>query len=67
MPATLDPSQYSLWLSCPLPSPNPRWELMATGTREELEARKASIMRFAASKRFAIVPGSNPPRWEPKL
>lgn len=40
---------------------------MATGTREELEARKASIMRFAASKRFAIVPGSDPPRWEPKL
>jgi hypothetical protein len=68
MPATLDRSgEYSLWLSCTLPSPQPRWEPMATGTREELEAIKARLMQFAARKRLAIVPGTDPPRWEPKL
>jgi|688.fasta_scaffold14014_9 hypothetical protein len=68
MPATLDRSdEYSLWLSCTLPSPRPTWEPMATGTREELEETKARLMPFAAKKKFAIVPGTDPPRWEPKL
>jgi hypothetical protein len=68
MPATLDRSEEcSLWLSCTLPSPKPSWEQMATGTREELEAIKARLMQFAVRKRLAIVPGTDPPRWEPKL
>jgi hypothetical protein len=67
MPATLDPGKYSLWLSCTLPSPRPTWELMAIGSREELEQKKASLMPYTAKKRFAILQGTNPPRWQPRL
>lgn len=67
MPATLDPEKYSLWLSCTLPSPRPTWELMAIGGRQELEEKRAGLLRFSAGKRLALVQGTDPPRWQPKL
>lgn len=66
MPATLDLNKYSLWLSCTLPSPHPTWELMAIGSREELEQKKAGLLRFSAGKRIALLQGTDPPRWQPK-
>lgn len=67
MPATINSDRYSLWLSCTLPSPRPTWELMAIGSRKELEQKKAALLPFCNGKRFALLQGTDPPRWEPKL
>jgi hypothetical protein len=40
---------------------------MAIGNRQELEEKRAGLLRFSARRRFALVQGTDPPRWQPKL
>lgn len=64
---TAQSPDYSLWLSCALPSDSPSWELMATGSREKLEEVKLRLVPFAAKRRIVLLQGKDKPRWSPKL